>query len=202
MPRTAVEAPTNPETMTENQRARRLRVLEAVLAMIGEGGVRDLQMRELADRSGVALGTVYRYFSSKDHVVAAALVEWGRKLDQKLTNRPVAGATMQQRLKAVLRQGVRPFQHEPEFARVMIDAGTSEDPFASECYQQLGGIVQGVMARAVPELSEDERDRVLLVVGGVWYTSLVEWVSGRASITEVYERLDTACEMTLGWRER
>ena len=187
--------------MTPNQQARRLRVLDAVLEMIAEGGIDDLQMRELADRSGVALGTVYRYFSSKDHVVAAALVEWSAKLDQRLTRRPVSGATMEARLKAVLRQGVRAFQHEPEFARVMIKAASSDDPFAAECYREMGDTVTGVMAQALESLPDDERAKVLAVVGAVWYTALVEWVSGRATVAQVYDRLDTACELTLGWRE-
>ena len=38
-------------------------------------------MKDVAERSGVALGTIYRYFSSKDHVAAAALLEWARSLD-------------------------------------------------------------------------------------------------------------------------
>jgi AcrR family transcriptional regulator len=198
----AADLPTAPETMTPNQRARRLRVVDAVLAMIRDGGVDDLQMRELAERSGVALGTVYRYFSSKDHVVAAALVEWAGELDQRMTRTPPPGATMEARLKAVLRSGVRAFQRDPEFARVMIMAGSSDDPHAGECYRLMGDTVQGVMRRAVDGLSDDDQTKVLGVVSAVWYVALIEWVKGRLTIDEVYERLDGACEVTLGWRDR
>lgn len=196
------QLPTAPETMTVNQRARRLRVLHAVLEMIAEGGADDMQMRELAERSGVALGTVYRYFSSKDHVVGAALVEWAGELDQRMARRPPAGATMEDRLRAVLRAGVRAFQREPEFARVMIRAGSSDDPHAGDCYRRMGDTVQAVMARALDELPESDRAKVLAVVGAVWYVALREWVNGRAGIDEVYRRLDDACEVTLRWRQR
>ncbi len=79
---TAVRDDSSPqpvETMSSTQLARRQRVLDAVLELILDGADEDMQMKEIADRSNVALGTIYRYFSSKDHVLAAALVEWTRR---------------------------------------------------------------------------------------------------------------------------
>ena len=199
MPRLAAPPPA-PETMSPSQLERRLRVLEAVLGLVASGGIDDMQMRELAERSGVALGTVYRYFSSKDHVVAAAMVEWARKLDQQVSRRPLPDGTMAERLKKLLRQGLRPFQREPNFAALMVRVASSTDPFASECYHELGPIVTGTLARALPELDDDERERVLRVVGAVWFTGLNEWVNGRCTVAQVYERLDEACDLLLAWR--
>jgi len=48
------------------------RILTAALGLIGRRGVRRLGMREIAEAAGVSRGTLYRYFPSKDHVVAAA----------------------------------------------------------------------------------------------------------------------------------
>jgi AcrR family transcriptional regulator len=48
------------------------RILTAAFALIGRRGVRRLGMREIAESAGVSRGTLYRYFPSKDHVVAAA----------------------------------------------------------------------------------------------------------------------------------
>ena len=124
----AAAVPPAPETMSPNQLARRRRVLEAVIGLVADGGIEEMQMRELAERSGVALGTVYRYFSSKDHVVAAALVEWAGQLDQSVSSRPLPSGTMAERLKALLRQGVRPFRREPNFAALMMRAASSNRP--------------------------------------------------------------------------
>ena len=197
----AAAVPPAPETMSPNQLARRRRVLEAVIGLVADGGIEEMQMRELAERSGVALGTVYRYFSSKDHVVAAALVEWAGQLDQNVSSRPLPSGTMAERLKALLRQGVRPFRREPNFAALMMRAASSTDPFASQCYQELGPIVTGTLGRALPELDADERDQVLRVVGAVWFTGLNEWVHGRCTVAQVHERLDEACDLLLAWRE-
>src|ERR1700733_1419163 len=47
-------------------------ILVAALGLIGRRGVRRLGMREIAETAGVSRGTLYRYFPSKDHVLAAA----------------------------------------------------------------------------------------------------------------------------------
>jgi AcrR family transcriptional regulator len=48
------------------------RILTSALALIGRRGVRRLGMREIAEAAEVSRGTLYRYFPSKDHVLAAA----------------------------------------------------------------------------------------------------------------------------------
>jgi AcrR family transcriptional regulator len=48
------------------------RILTSALGLIGRRGVRRLGMREIAETAGVSRGTLYRYFPSKDHVLAAA----------------------------------------------------------------------------------------------------------------------------------
>lgn len=194
----ATELPTPLESMTGNQRARRERVLDAVIELIGEGGVSDLSMRELADRSGVAIGTVYRYFSSKDHVVAAALVQWASRLEQAVGRRRLTSGPPAERLRAVLRQGVRPFAKEPEFARLMVEAATSRDAHAARCYRQLGDEVSHVLRQALEGLPDEQAEAVLSVVGCVWFTALVELVNGRTDVAGVYRRLDQACDVTLG----
>ena len=65
-----------PEGLTRSQKARRTRVIEAAMALASEGGYDAVQMRDVAERADVALGTIYRYFASKDQLLAAALVEW------------------------------------------------------------------------------------------------------------------------------
>ena len=48
------------------------RILIAALGPIGRQGVQRLGMAQIADAAGVARGTLYRYFPSRDHVLAAA----------------------------------------------------------------------------------------------------------------------------------
>jgi TetR/AcrR family transcriptional regulator, cholesterol catabolism regulator len=206
------------ETMSPAQLDRRARVLDAVVDLVAAGRLEDMGMKDVAERSGVALGTIYRYFSSKDHVAAAALLEWARALDgqgasarsnggeggqggQRRAGRGGGAGSMTGRLVAILRRAVRAYQREPNFARLLILAATSTDPFASECYREMGDSVYAALGAALDDLDPVERRRVLDVVGAVWYHALVEWVNGRKTIAQVYEAVESAARLVLAGYE-
>ena len=82
-----------PRTLTRAQQARRQRVIDAAMSLALDGGYEAVQMRDVAARADVAMGTVYRYFTSKDHLLAAALVHWVEQLDNRLAQSPAQGAS-------------------------------------------------------------------------------------------------------------
>src|ERR1051325_2989498 len=75
------------------QRDRRKRILDATLALASKGGYDAVQMRTVAERADVALGTLYRYFPSKIHLLVSALTEEFEQLHDKLFRKPVPGDT-------------------------------------------------------------------------------------------------------------
>src|SRR3989442_1439301 len=60
-------------SLTASQRARRDRIVEAGLALLQERHYDQIQVKDVAERANVALGTLYRYFSSKEHLFAEVL---------------------------------------------------------------------------------------------------------------------------------
>jgi AcrR family transcriptional regulator len=80
--------PTPETALARSQAARRERVVSAALSLAAEGGYDAVQMRDVAVRASVALGTIYRYFTSKDHLLAAACVGWVGDLERRLARRP------------------------------------------------------------------------------------------------------------------
>src|SRR5215468_340442 len=55
------------------QRDRRKKILDATLALASKGGYDAVQMRTVAEGAKVALGTLYRYFPSKIHLLVSGL---------------------------------------------------------------------------------------------------------------------------------
>ena len=100
-------ATTDPATLTVAQAARRDRVLRAALKLGAAGGYEAVQMRDVAAEADVALGTIYRYFSSKDHLLAAALVTWTGDLEQQIVRRPPAGRSVADRVANVLQRATQ-----------------------------------------------------------------------------------------------
>ena len=190
------EPPQSPRSMTASQLERRRRLLDAVVELVDEGRTDDLAMKDIADRADVALGTVYRYFSSKDHLIAEALVDWARGLDDPARRVAVEGPPAD-RLVLVLRNALRAYQRQPTFARLLVMVANSSDPFASESYAELGTVVYGVLGEVLVDIDPDTARRILGVIGAVWYHCLVEWVNGRMTIADVNATLESACHLLL-----
>ena len=57
-------------------------ILDAAMALAGEGGMASVQIAAVARRAGIAAGTVYRYFPTKNDLVAELIAAVaGRELD-------------------------------------------------------------------------------------------------------------------------
>src|ERR1039458_142064 len=102
-----------PRTLTRAQQARRQRVVDAAMSLALDGGYEAVQMRDVAAGADGAMGTVYRYFTSKDHLLAAALVHWVEQLDSRLAQLPAQGATAAQRVIDVLDRALRAMGRPP-----------------------------------------------------------------------------------------
>ena len=82
-PRTGTTTAPDGEFSSAAQRERRQRILDATLALASKGGYEAVQMRAVAERAGVALGTLYRYFPSKIHLLVSGLArEFERNQDK------------------------------------------------------------------------------------------------------------------------
>jgi AcrR family transcriptional regulator len=55
---------------------RRRRIARALLVIVGERGIEDVSLREVARQAGVSMGAVQHYFASKDAMLRYALEYW------------------------------------------------------------------------------------------------------------------------------
>jgi AcrR family transcriptional regulator len=191
----AIEATT---TLTKSQAARRQRVVEAALSLGAEGGYDAVQMREVAAAAGVALGTIYRYFSSKDHLLAEAQVEWLLDLDRRVSRRPPRGDTTADRVIDVLRRATRAMEQEPKLAEALVTALTSTDPEASRCQRDTGEVISRTMATAFdPDFDHRVQEDIIRVLGHVWFSSLIGWVNRWYGFDHVGEEVELAAHLLL-----
>ena len=126
-----------PRTLTRAQQARRQRVIDAAMSLALDGGYEAVQMRDVAARADVAMGTVYRYFTSKDHLLAAALVHWVEQLDSRLAQSPAQGGTPAERvidaaMSLALEGGYEAVQMRDVAARADVAMGTVYRYFTSK----------------------------------------------------------------------
>ncbi len=131
-----------------------------------------MQMRDLSARSDVALGTIYRYYSSKDHVLAEALVEWVEDLEGQIARRPPAGATTADRMVDILRRATRAMEREPKLSEAVITALAAADPKVIECQRVVGTTMARIQDRAFSDDFEaEDLAGIVRMLGCIWHAA-------------------------------
>jgi AcrR family transcriptional regulator len=172
-------------------------VIDAAMELGLEGGYEAVQMRDVAARAHVAMGTVYRYFSSKDHLLAAALVFWVEQLDARLAQVPARGAVASARVLDVLERALRAMGRQPQLVAAVFASLASPDVAAIECQQQMGAVMDGIIIRAIGEPQPPDHAERTRIIGHVWYSSLVGWVNGWSDMDRVRDELAVAVHLLL-----
>ena len=117
----------------------------------------------------MALGTIYRYFSSKDHLLAAAQVLWVRELEQRVTKRPPSGETTSDRVVSVLRRATRAMENEPKLSAVLVTAISSPDPGAAACQRDMSESMSSILGVALgDDFDPAFKVQVTNTLGYVW----------------------------------
>lgn len=66
--------------MPDQQADKRLAIMESAETLIAELGFRGLSMHKLAQKAGVAAGTLYRYFDDKEHLLLEVRLHVSRRI--------------------------------------------------------------------------------------------------------------------------
>ena len=186
------------EQRSAAQQDRRRRILEATLQLASKGGYEAVQMRTVAERAEVALGTLYRYFPSKIHLLVSALTIEFEDIQEKLNRKPIPGDTPTERTLYVLGRVTRVMQREPLLTEAMTRAFMFPDPSASAEVNTVARLMEDMFARAMHEGEPTADDRAKArVIGDVWLSNLVAWVTRRASANDVVNHLELACRLLL-----
>ncbi|APE32951.1 TetR family transcriptional regulator [Nocardia mangyaensis] len=187
------------ELSSSAQRERRKRILDATLALASKGGYDAVQMRAVAERADVAVGTLYRYFPSKVHLLVSALAREFEQFEGK--RRPLPGDGPSERMHGLLTQITRMMQRDPLLTEAMTRAFMFADASAAAEVDRVGKVMDRVFARAMSDGEPDDRQLAIArVISDVWLSNLVAWLTRRASATDVTERLELTVDLLLGDR--
>ena len=190
-----IAGPPAPETLRRDQFARRQRIVRAALRALANSDYDQVRISEVARDSGVALGTLYRYFASKEHLFAAVFVEWQAALKKKLEKEPPRGGTEAERLRDVFHRTIRAFQLQPQFYRVVMILNATTDPYAADLYQSISSQFQDTVQTAFAGPFDDDHAAILGTVNAVLDGSLRSWVMNRLTIQDVYHNVDAAIRL-------
>jgi AcrR family transcriptional regulator len=160
--------------------------------MLEDDDYEKIQMREVAERANVALGTAYRYFGSKEHLYAAVMLEWASTYDASGTK---TGGSDAERLKHLLRKAVRAFEKRPQFMRLEILLESSTDEGARELFEEFSKRHVTVIRETLQSLDPHEAQAVADVTNSVLGAHLRSWALGRSTIRQAYSAVESAVDL-------
>jgi AcrR family transcriptional regulator len=195
---TALSVLTDEDLGSAAQRDRRKRILDATIALASKGGFEAVQMRAVAERADVALGTLYRYFPSKIHLLVSGLARELERGQERLERSTIPGDTGYDRVLFMLGRLTRAMQRDPQLTEAMTRAFMFADASAATEVDNVGRLMDRVFTRAMHEGEPTDTDRAIArVITDVWLSNLVAWVTRRASATDVHDRLELTVRLLL-----
>jgi AcrR family transcriptional regulator len=130
-------------------RARVELILAAATEILYEDGVDALSTRAIAERSGVPVATIYRYFENSDGILAAFLDREMEKLDEEVAAAVLAleRVTLRSLIEAATLAHLRHHQRHPQ--TVLAWFGGRQSPAVRDRVKQQDAQLAGWLAHAV-----------------------------------------------------
>jgi AcrR family transcriptional regulator len=185
--------------MTSGQLARRAKIIEEVINLIADVGADAVQMRDVAQRSGVALATVYRYFRSKEHLLAAALEDWQKRLTRRIL---VASAPRNDdplpAMLDYLQRAQRAFHRNPNMTALMLQAMTSADPEAKAAMDHMNRTNIEMFNRLLEGIAEEAIPNVSFGLNAALSNALAGVRTGMLTLEESLDRVEWVARTLIG----
>src|SRR3712207_198179 len=165
--------------LSPSQRERRQRILDAAMGLASKGGYDAVQMRDVAERADVALGTLYRYFPSKVHLLVTIMHEQTAQLTQRLERRPPRGDDAADRVLEVLSRATRALQRDPQLAEAIIRALMFADASAAAEVNAVNSIMTEAIITSIrgsngASIPVEEGRAVARVLEQVWWANILD----------------------------
>jgi TetR/AcrR family transcriptional regulator, cholesterol catabolism regulator len=185
--------------MTSGQLVRRAKIIEEAIDLIADVGADAVQMRDVAQRSGVALATVYRYFSSKEQLLAAALEHWQKRVTRRiLAARGPADKDPLHGILDYLRRAQRAFHLHPEMTALMLQPVASYDPAARAGIDHMNRTNVEVFDRLLECVASEKTPNVSFGINAALSSALAAVLRGAWTLDESLTRVEWVARTLIG----
>lgn len=181
------------------------RIVETAIELAEQGGYEAVRLRDVAAHAGVALGTVYKRFSSKEDILVAALERETQAFEKLTENTTVPGATAEERVAAFFVMVTRAVLIKPNFARAVVRAVASGEPATAEKVARFHERITGLIMWAIDcgpgempaALSREDPARVGYLLQQIWFAAMLGWMGGLHGTDEVERQMSFATRLIL-----
>lgn len=191
------DAPAGAPLLRSDERTRR--ILDAAVQLAEAGGFAAVRLRDVAQTSGVALGTVYKRFRSKEDLLLGVLTQELHELRAQIGDAPVRGPTPLLRVIAFFAFLTDFLCRRPNLARAVVRSAASGEQALSErlarfhakLFELSFAAWQGGAHRA-PTAGESV---MLSALQQVWFSALCGWAGSLYDREEVVRQVAAAARL-------
>ena len=185
------------------------RIVETAVELAEQGGFQAVRLRDVAAHAGVALGTLYRRFDSKEDLLVAALALETRNLERRFAQRQPPGETELERVSAYFALVTRLMLRRQNLARALLKAGASGDPGLSKKMAAYHEHIERMIVMSLRgKLSQSDGElidpgatpgetRVAEALNHIWFSLLVGWSGGLHSQAVLLEKMESLAALIL-----
>jgi len=179
---------------------RRQRIIDVALSMLETSRSDQLQMRDISQTADVALATVYRYFPSKELLLARVFEQWCEGYWTRLA-RATDGRANVDRLIDLASRSVEAYVSQPNMLRMISELQLSKEPAVIAVMYDIRQRAERFFLAALEGLDAVDALGIVDVVFAVMGAKLAEWARGALATDELHRAMATTIRLLLEYQD-
>lgn len=174
------------ETAAERTLARRERLLQAALVVVGDEGFRAATLRKICAEAGLTQRYYYEAFSDSEDMLAQLYAQQIQRIYARVSEALAGGETLTDKVDVAIRAYLSILQEEPRLARVTLSEILGVSPQMDEVYRSGAGRFVEWSAELARRATGDPKgiDLEIVAVGAIGAVTFI----GREWMLSGYER--------------
>lgn len=179
------------------------RIVSAARALVEEKGFVEVSMVDVARAAEVGRATLYRYFSTKEHLYFVVALDWAQRFARHLRGTSLGGATRGARLSSLLREVVAEAREHPRLMAAYVASAVSDDPAVRALEGEVEQLVPALMALALGDCRPRRQGLAESTLYHIMLSNFILMNAGRASAPAVTQELIDVARLLLAdvWDE-
>ena len=169
-------------------------VLAAARRLVLERGHADLGMEEVAREAGTSRATLYRYFASREHLLAEMTFAWGTSFGAEVGSRLPRRGSRSHRVRVIFDLVLEEATAHRPLLAASISILTSADPGTRQVMAQATELLEGLLGQDEGALVDEVESMIL---GRLLFAQLAMISAGRLELDEARDQCHRAIERVL-----
>jgi TetR/AcrR family transcriptional regulator, cholesterol catabolism regulator len=191
------KAPLSYDDLPPKQKLRWDRILDVTYALVTSRDT-NIEVRDIAEAAGLAMGTVYRYFPSKEILFAEMYYRWRERLEQAIDDDASGKKTGAERVTILLTRTLELIEKYPQFGDLAAAVRYSRNPAIVQRRWKMEARTARIIKRMLTDVRVEDLDGIVWLLSSSFIFAVDGWRAGDITIREVHAKLNETVRLLFG----